>query len=117
MALYESVFIARQDISAAQVETLAETFGNIITENGGKVVKTESWGLKTLAYKMNKNRKGHYYMYNLDAAPEAVQEMERVMRLNEDILRFVTLRLEEVEEGPSVMMQPKNDRRGRKGER
>lgn len=117
MALYENVFIARQDISATQVEGLTETFSNIINELGGKVVGTESWGLKTLAYKINKNRKGHYVMFNIDAPADAVAEMERVMRLNEDVLRFITLRVEEFEEGPSVMMQPKNDRRGRKGER
>ena len=110
MALYETVWIARQDITAAQVEAMTETFAAIITEKGGTVVKTEQWGVRTLAYKINKNRKGHYVMYHLDASPEAVAEMERQMGLSEDVLRLLTTRVEAHEEGPSVMMQQKGNR-------
>lgn len=107
MAYYESVFIARQDVSAPQVESLADGFAAVIEENGGKVTKRESWGLRGLAYKIKKNRKGHYVLFNLDAPAEAVHEMERQMRLNEDILRHMTLRVDELEEGPSIQMQGK----------
>ncbi|HEV7372350.1 30S ribosomal protein S6 [Arenibaculum sp.] len=119
MALYESVLIARQDISAAQVEQLTETFSNIVRENGGEVGKVESWGLKTLAYKIKKNRKGHYVLFNLDASAAAVAEMERNMSLNEDVLRFMTVRVDALEEGPSAMMQSRNERsdRGDRGDR
>jgi small subunit ribosomal protein S6 len=119
MALYESVLIARQDISAAQVEQLTETFANIIRENGGTVGKIESWGLKTLAYKIKKNRKGHYVLFNLDAPAAAVAEMERNMSINEDVLRFMTVRVDALEEGPSAMMQSRNERgdRGDRGDR
>ena len=110
MALYETVWIARQDITTAQVEALTETYAMIITEKGGKVVKTEQWGLRTLAYKINKNRKGHYVMFHLDASPEAITEMERQMGLSEDVMRVMTIRVEEHEEGPSVMMQQKGNR-------
>ncbi len=112
MALYETVFIARQDVTSAQVDTLASSFAEIVTAQGGKVVKTENWGLRTLAYRMNKNRKGHYVLFQLDASPEAVAEMERNMKLNEDVLRLLTLRVEEHEEGPSAAMQSRNDRSG-----
>ncbi|MDP6172918.1 MAG: 30S ribosomal protein S6, partial [Rhodospirillales bacterium] len=107
MAYYESVFIARQDISAPQVEGLADDFSAVIEENGGKVTKRENWGLRGLAYKINKNRKGHYVLFNLNAPAAAVHEMERQMRLNEDILRQMTLRVDELEEGPSIQMQGK----------
>ncbi len=107
MAYYESVFIARQDISAPQVESLADGFAAVIEENGGKVTKRESWGLRGLAYKIKKNRKGHYVLFNLDAPAAAIHEMERQMRLNEDILRHMTLRIDELEEGPSIQMQGK----------
>lgn len=119
MALYECVFIARQDISSTQAEALAEQMAGIIRDNGGSVAKTEHWGLKTLAYKMNKNRKGHYVMFNLDAPPAAVAEMERNMRLNEDVLRFMTIKVEELEAGPSAMMQTRSERgdRGDRGRR
>jgi small subunit ribosomal protein S6 len=110
MALYETVWIARQDVTTAQVEAMTETFAAIITEKGGTVVKTEQWGLRTLAYKINKNRKGHYVMYHLDASPEAIAEMERQMGLSEDVLRLMTVRVEAHEEGPSVMMQQKGNR-------
>lgn len=119
MALYESVFIARQDISAAQVEQLTEAFGKIVQDNGGQIGKVENWGLKTLAYKIKKNRKGHYVLLNLDAPAPAVAEMERNMSLSEDVLRYMTVRVEKLEEGPSAMMQSRNDRsdRGDRGGR
>jgi small subunit ribosomal protein S6 len=115
MAFYECVFIARQDISSNQAETLTDDFGKIIEDNGGKVTKREYWGLRTLAYRIKKNRKGHYTLMNLDAPPEAVHEMERNMRLNEDVLRYMTVRVEELEEGPSAMMQQKDRRDDRRG--
>ncbi|MDP6122246.1 MAG: 30S ribosomal protein S6 [Rhodospirillales bacterium] len=105
MAYYEHVFIARQDVSAPQVEGLTEDFSKLIEEQGGKVTKKEYWGLRSLAYKINKNRKGHYVLINLDAVPDTVLEMERQMRLNEDVLRYLTIRVDELEEGPSVIMQ------------
>jgi len=109
MPFYENVFIARQDISAAQADTLAETFSNVITENGGKVTKKENWGLRNIAYRIKKNRKGHYVLLNIDAPPAAVQEMERQMRISEDILRYLTTRVEELEEGPSAIMRRSRD--------
>ena len=118
MALYETVFIARQDISSAQAETLAETYTQMIADNGGSVVKTEHWGLKTLAFRMNKNRKGHYVLFNIDAPSAAILEMERNMRINEDVLRYMSIRVDEHEEGPSAMMQNRGgDRSERGGER
>jgi small subunit ribosomal protein S6 len=116
MALYETVFIARQDISSAQAEALAQTYSQMIADNGGQVAKTEHWGLKTLAYRMNKNRKGHYVLFNIDAPPAAVLEMERNMRINEDVLRYMSIRVDEHEEGPSAMMQNR-DRGGERGDR
>jgi small subunit ribosomal protein S6 len=120
MPLYECVFIARQDIPSTQVEALAETFANVLAEGGGKVTKTEYWGLKSLAYRIKKNRKGHYVLMNVDAPYPAVAEMERQMGLNEDILRNMTIRVEALEEGPSAMMQSRGrdgDRRGDRGDR
>ena len=105
---YESVFIARQDVTATQVDGLVETFEKVITDAGGSIPKTESWGLKTLAYKIKKNRKGHYTLFNIDAPAEAVHEMERQMRINEDVLRYLTIRVDELEEGPSVMMRSRD---------
>jgi small subunit ribosomal protein S6 len=105
MPFYENIFIARQDVSSAQVEALADTFANIVGEQGGKVTKREHWGLRNLAYRIKKNRKGHYVLFNIDAPPAAVKEMERNMGINEDILRFLTVRVEELEEGPSAMLQ------------
>jgi small subunit ribosomal protein S6 len=110
------VFIARQDISSAQAETLAQTFSQMIVDNGGKIAKTEHWGLKTLAFRMNKNRKGHYVLLNIDAPSAAVLEMERNMRINEDVLRYMSIRVDEHEEGPSAMMQNR-DRGGERGDR
>ena len=113
MPLYEHVFIARQDVTAQQVESLTETFSNVITENGGKVAKTEYWGLRNLTYRMKKNRKGHYVLLNLESPPAAVTEMERQMRINEDIVRHLTVRVDELEEGPSVVMQSRANREER----
>jgi small subunit ribosomal protein S6 len=113
MALYETTFIARQDISSAQVETLADTFAAVIAQGGGEVKKRENWGLRTLSYRIKKNRKGHYVLFNLDAPHEAVTEMERTMRINEDILRFLTVRVDALEEGPSAVMQSRGSREDR----
>ena len=117
MPLYESTFIARHDMSTQQVEGLAESFTTIIKENGGEVTKTESWGLKSLAYRIKKNRKGHFVFFNLDAPPAAVHEYERNLRLNEDILRYLTVRVDELDPEPSVMMQARasRDERSRRG--
>ena len=110
MPLYEHVFIARQDISSAQVDSLTSTFSALVKEQGGKVEKTEYWGLRTLAYRIKKSRKGHYVLFNLDAPPNALQELERNERLNEDILRYMTIRVEELEETPSVLMRASANR-------
>ena len=108
MALYESVLIARQDISAGQVDTLADEMEKIITDNGGSVARREYWGLRSLTYRMKKNRKGHYVMFNLDAPSDAVQEMERNLRLHEDVLRYMTIRLDELRADPSPMAHGKS---------
>tara|TARA_B100000989_G_scaffold296720_1_gene280574 strand:+ start:272 stop:751 length:480 start_codon:yes stop_codon:yes gene_type:complete len=110
MPLYESIFIARQDVSAAQVDSLADGFEKIITDNSGSVERREYWGLRTLAYRIKKNRKGHYVLFNLDAPSKAVQEMERSMGLNEDVFRFITVRLESLRGDASPIMQGKGDR-------
>ncbi len=110
MPLYEHVFISRQDLSGAQAEGLIEEFSNILKENGGAVVDQEYWGVKTMAYKINKNRKGHYAFLKTDAPAPAVQEMERLMRLNDDVMRVMTIKVDEHAEGPSVQMQKKEDR-------
>lgn len=118
MSCYEHVFIARPDVSSQHVESLIETFSNVLTEGGGNVGKTEYWGLRNLAYRIRKNRKGHYVLMNIDAPHPAVAEMERQMRLHDDVMRFMTLRVDELEEAPSVMMQAKEDRgRGRRDRR
>ena len=109
MPLYEHVFLARQDLSQAQVDSLAATATEIVEQNDGKVTKTETWGLKTLAYKIDRNRKAHFVMLNIDAPGAVVEELERQTRINEDVIRYMTIRVEEHEEGPSVMMR-KNDR-------
>jgi small subunit ribosomal protein S6 len=108
VANYETVFIARQDITANQVEGLVDIFEKVIVDAGGIVPKKESWGLKTLAYKIKKNRKGHYSLMNISAPAEAVHEMERQMRINEDVLRYITIRVDELEENPSVMMRSRD---------
>ncbi len=122
MGLYETVVIARQDLSANQVDQLADQVTEVITQGGGKVTKKEYWGLRGLAYRMKKNRKGHYFMLNVDTPPPALHEAERRLRLNEDVLRYMSIRVEELEDQPSAMMQ-KNERSerpergGRRGER
>lgn len=127
MPLYEHVFIARQDISPAQVEGLTETLAKIVTDNGGKIEKSEYWGLRNLQYKINKNRKGHYSLFNIDGPPAAVQELERQEKINEDVLRAMTLRVEELNAEPSPVLSrrdrsdrgDRNDRgdRGDRGDR
>ena len=113
MRLYESVFIARQDINSAQVEAMADEFAEIITSAGGSIKKREYWGLRSLAYRIKKNRKGHYVMFNMETGPEALREYERIMGLNEDVLRFLNLNIEEIEDGPSIMAQAKTERSSR----
>ena len=110
MSLYECVVIARQDIAATQVETLTDDLTNILTGLGGQVSKREYWGLRNITYRIKKNRKGHYVLLNIDAPSAAVKEMERQMSINEDVLRFLTIRVDELEEGPSAVMQSKNQR-------
>ena len=105
MSLYESTFIARQDLSRQDVSKLADSLSEIITGLGGKIVKNEYWGLKSLAYKIQKNRKGHYTMLAIDAPAAAIKEMERNIHINEDIIRSLTVRVDAIEEGPSAMMQ------------
>lgn len=104
MPFYETVFIARQDLNAAQVEDLTKLFTGIIEKDGGKILKTENWGLRALAYRIKKNRKGHYVLIESDTAPAAMLEMERNMRLNEDLLRYMTIRLDEPSKGQSVIL-------------
>ncbi len=118
MALYEHVFLARQDVSTQQVETLTKEFSDIIEAGGGKIAKSEYWGVKTLNFKIKKNRKAHYSLFNIDAPPAAVAEMERRMSLSTDILRFLTIKVEEHETEPSAPMR-KSDRddRGDRGDR
>ena len=119
MALYEHVFIARQDLSNAQTKELIEHFGQVLKDNGGAVVGQEYWGLKTMAYKINKNRKGHYAFLKSDSPAPAVQEMERLMRIHEDVMRVLTIKVEEHEEGSSAVIQSRNqrDERGDRGDR
>ena len=109
MPLYEHIYLARQDVSPQQVEEMTNTLTEVLTQGGGKVTKNEYWGLKSLSYRIKKNRKAHYSLLNIDAPAPAVAEMERQMRINEDILRFMTVRVDELEEGPSAMLQ-KRDR-------
>jgi small subunit ribosomal protein S6 len=109
MALYEHIFLARQDLSQSQVDALAATATEIIEKNDGKVTKTETWGLKNLAYKIDRNRKAHFVMLNIEGPGSVVAELERQTRINEDVIRYMTVRVDEHEEGPSVMMR-KNDR-------
>ncbi|MGX0901965.1 small subunit ribosomal protein S6 [Roseovarius sp. MBR-79] len=116
MPLYEHVMIARQDLSNAQAEGLIEHFGTVLADNGGKVLESEYWGVKTMAYKINKNRKGHYAFLRTDAPSAAVQEMERLMRLHDDVMRVLTIKVDAHEEGPSAQMQ-KREERGERGDR
>ena len=113
MPLYEHVFLARQDLAQAQVDALAENATKIVEDNGGKVVKTETWGLRSLAYRIAKNRKAHYVMLNLDAPAPAVAELERQSNINEDVIRFLTIKVDEHENGPSAMMRRGEKERSR----
>lgn len=118
MSLYEHVFIARQDLSNAQAEGLIEHFSTVLADNGGKGVDREYWGVKTMAYKINKNRKGHYAFLKSDAPSAAVQEMERLMRLHDDVMRVLTIKVDKHAEGPSIQMQKRDEReRGDRGDR
>ena len=117
MPLYEHVLIARQDLSNTQAEGLIEHFSTVLKDNGGNVLESEYWGVKTMAYKINKNRKGHYALMKSDAPSDAVQEMERLMRLHDDVMRVLTIKVDEHEEGPSVQMQKRDDRDDRRGGR
>ena len=110
MALYEHIFMVRQDASSAQVEALTDQFKTVLSENGGSVGKTEYWGIKSLTYRIRKNRKAHYSLLNIDAPSAAVAEMERQMRINEDVIRFMTIKVEEHEEEPSAMMRSRSHR-------
>ncbi len=113
MPLYEFVFIARNDVTQQQVEAVADTIGSDLETEGGSVQKREYWGLRSLAYRVKKNRKGHYMLLGLDAKPAFITEMERRMRLNEDVLRFMTLRVDEIDEAPSAILTRKSDERER----
>jgi small subunit ribosomal protein S6 len=117
MALYENVFIARQDVPATQVETLTNQFAELVTAQGGTVQKKEYWGLRSLAFRIKKNRKGHYTLLNIDAPSAAVKELERTMSINEDIIRYLTVRVDSLEEGPSAVMQRGADKLDRPGDR
>jgi len=116
MPLYEHVFLARQDLSPQQVEELGAQYKGVIEQLGGKVTKNEYWGLKSLAYRIRKNRKAHFTLFNVDAPPAAIAELERQESINEDVLRHLTVRVEAHEEGPSAMMR-KAERDERRGER
>ena len=117
MPLYEHVMIARQDLSSAQAESLIEHFGTVLADNGGKLLENEYWGVKTMAYKINKNRKGHYAFMRTDSPAPAVQEMERLMRLHEDVMRVLTIKVDAHEEGPSIQMQKRDERDSRRDRR
>ena len=103
MAFYESVVIARPELTETQVDNLINDLSDIITKDGGKVVKKEQWGLRSFAYKINKNKKGHYFMLNLDSSPTIIFEYERQMRINEDIIRFLTIKIDKIDENPSIL--------------
>ena len=117
MPLCEHVFLARQDLAQAQVDALAENATKIIADNGGKVVKTETWGLRGLAYRIAKNRKAHYVMLDVDAPAPAMAELERQTGINEDVIRFMTIRVDTHEQGPSAMMRKQDRDRGPRGPR
>jgi small subunit ribosomal protein S6 len=117
MALYEHVFLARQDLAQAQVDAMAENATKIVEELGGKIVKTETWGLRGLAYRIAKNRKAHYVLLEIDGPSAAIVELERQISLNEDIIRYMTVRVDEHEAGPSAMMRRNERDRGGRGER
>jgi small subunit ribosomal protein S6 len=119
MPLYEHVFLARQDLAQAQVDTLAETATNIIQSNGGRVIKTETWGLRNIAYRIAKNRKAHYVALDFEAPAGVVAELERQTQINEDVIRYMTIKVDAHEEGPSAMMRrgSERDERGGRGDR
>ncbi|WEX07632.1 30S ribosomal protein S6 [Chelativorans sp. AA-79] len=118
MTLYEHIFLARQDLSQQQVDALLEQYKGVIENGGGKIGRVENWGLKSLAYRIKKNRKAYFTLVDIEAPADAVKEMERQMGLSEDVLRFMTVRVEAHEEGPSAMMQRRDDRdRGDRGPR
>ena len=117
MALYEHVFLARQDLAQAQVDALAESATKIVEAHEGKVVKTETWGLRSLAYRIAKNRKAHYVMLEIDAPGDVVAELERQTQINEDVIRYMTVKVDELEQGPSVMMKKQERDRARRDER
>ena len=117
MALYEHTFLARQDLAQAQVDALAEAATKIVEDNQGKVVKTETWGLRSLAYRIQKNRKAHYVMLEIDAPAGVVTELERQTQINEDVIRYMTVRVDEAEAGPSVMMRKQERDRERRADR
>ena len=110
MALYESVIIGRQDLTNSQFEALIEEFTSVIKSHDGEIKKTEYWGIRNLAYKINKNRKAHYYMLNISSSPETISEYERLLGLHEDIIRFLTVKIDKVDENPSLLMNNKVDR-------
>lgn len=114
MSFYESVFIVRQDASKSQVDSVCEKYTTILKENGGKVEKTEYWGLRNLAYKIAKNRKGHYVLFNIDAPSDAIAEMERKMKIDESVIRYMTIKVEELETEPSIMMNSRKDEESEK---
>ena len=110
MALYESVIIGRQDLTNSQFETLIDEFTSVIKSHDGEIKKTEYWGIRNLAYKINKNRKAHYYMLNISSSPETISEYERLLGLHEDIIRFLTVKIDKIDENPSLLMNNKVDR-------
>ena len=110
MALYESVIIGRQDLTNSQFETLIDEFTSVIKSHDGEIKKTEYWGIRNLAYKINKNRKAHYYMLNISSSPETISEYERLLGLHEDIIRFLTIKIDKVDENSSLLMNNKVDR-------
>ena len=116
MGLYEHVFLVRQDATPAQVEALVEQYKGVITAGGGKVEKVENWGVKSLTYRIKKNRKAHFTLMNIASPSAAVKEMERQMSISEDVIRFMTIAVEELEAGPSAQMRRREDRRREDGE-
>ena len=110
MALYESVIIGRQDLTNSQFETLIDEFTSVIKSHDGEIKKTEYWGIRNLAYKINKNRRAHYYMLNISSSSETISEYERLLGLHEDIIRFLTVKIDKVDENPSLLMNNKIDK-------
>jgi small subunit ribosomal protein S6 len=117
MPFYEHVFLARQDLSQAQVDALAATATEIVENNQGKVTKTETWGLKNLAYKIKRNRKAHFVLLNIEAPAGVIAELERQTQINEDVIRYMSVRVDELEEGPSVQMRKSDRERTRRRDR